>query len=82
MISLSSFLLNLPEFPYKNTPEFTLKFTLISKLKLAYLGSYGVCQEILGEDIRKLRENGWMYGVFYAPGREIDEVGFTTAETH
>ena len=61
MISLSSFLLNLPDFPYKNTPEFTLKFTLISKLKLGYLGSYGVYQETLGEDIRGKRENGWMY---------------------
>ena len=61
MISLSSFLLNLPDFPYKNTPEYTLKFTLISKLKLGCLGSYGVYQETLGEDIRKKRENGWMY---------------------
>ena len=60
-VSLSSFLLNLPDFPYKNTPEFTLKFTLISKLKLGYLGSYGVYQETLGEDIKRLRENGWMY---------------------
>ena len=59
-ISLSSFLLNLPDFPYKDTPEYTLKFTLISKLKLGYLGSYGVYQETLGEDIREKRENGWM----------------------
>ena len=61
MISLSSFLLNLPDFPYINIPEYTLKFTLISKLKLGYLGGYGVYQETLREDIRRLRENGWMY---------------------
>ena len=61
MISLSGFLLNLPEYPYKNAPEFTLKFTLISKLKLGYLGSYGFYQETLGGDIREKRENGWMY---------------------
>ena len=60
-VSLCSFLLNLPDFPYKNTPEFTLKFTLLSKLKLGYLGSYGVYQQTLGEDIREKRENGWMY---------------------
>ena len=46
-----SFLLNLPDFPYKNIPEYTLKFTLIFKLKLGYLNSYGVYQETLGEDI-------------------------------
>ena len=61
VISLSGFLLNLPEYPYKNAPEFTLKFTLISKLKLGYLGSYGFYQETLGGDIREKRENGWMY---------------------
>ena len=59
-ISLSSFLLNLPDFPYKNIPEYTLKFTLTSKLKLGFLGNYGVYQETLGEDIREKRENGWM----------------------
>ena len=30
-------------------------------MKLGYLGSYGVYQETLGEDIRGKRENGWMY---------------------
>ena len=76
MISLSSFLLNLPDFPYKNTPEFTLKFTLLSKLKLGYLGSYGVYQETLGEDIRGKRENGWMYKEI---AKDLTERGYMSA---
>ena len=71
-VSLSSFLLNLPDFPYKNTPE----FTLISKLKLGYLGSYGVYQETLGEDIREKRENGWMYKEI---ANDLTERGYMSA---
>ena len=76
MISLSSFFLNLPNFPYKNTPEYTLKFTLTSKLKLGYLGSYGVYQETLGEDIREKREKGWMYKEI---AKDLTERGYMSA---
>ena len=60
-VSLCRFFLNPPDFPYKNIPEYTLKFTLTSKLKLGFLGNYGVYQETLGEDIREKRGVGWMY---------------------
>ena len=76
-VSLSSFLLNLPDFPYKNTPEYTLKFTLISTLKLGYMGSYGVYQETLGEDIRRLRENGWMF--FKEIVKDLTERGYMSS---
>ena len=77
MISLCSFLLNLPDFPYKDTREYTLKFTLISKLKLGYLGSYGVYQETLGEDIKG--EKGKMGGCYKEIASYLNDRGFKSS---
>jgi hypothetical protein len=75
-VSPCRFLLNLPDFPYKNIPEYTLKFTLTSKLKLGFLGNYGVYQETLGEDIRGKREKGWMYKEI---AKDLTERGYMSA---